>query len=336
MALRLIEVIVPKEDKDKIKSLRNNPLVLDSWQEEIGILKFAFKFLVSAENSQKLIDKISRLFKKDEKFRIIVQDIEATLPYEEPPVQTTQKMSIGKLSVSREELYNQVTNMSQLNYIYLFMVGLSAIIAAFGFIEDNLVVIIGSMVVAPLIGPNIAFSLGVVLGDKDFALKGMLTMFAGVFLVLVISLIIGFFYPFDNPSNSIIASLIPNYSDIIVAFASGVAAIFAFTSGESFALIGVMVSISLLPPLVAAGLMLAKLEFLLFFNAMILFLINFVALNLSGVVTFWFQGVRPKNWWEEKKAKHYRFLAVSMWLFLLLILIIFIYFITPPINNLNF
>ena len=65
---------------------------------------------------------------------------------------------------------------------------------------------------------------------------------------------------------------------------------------------------------------------LLFLNTMILFLVNFVALNLSGVITFWFQGVRPKNWWEKKKAKHYRFLAISMWLFLLIILMIILYF----------
>lgn len=325
MALRLIEIIASKSKKEKIKALQNDPLVIDAWQEENSISKFIFKFLVNAENSGKLIDKLSRFFKKDETFRIVVQDVEATLPYKEVPAQNPVKKSIGKLTVSREELYNQVNNMAQLNYIYMFMVGLAAVIAAFGFVEDNWAVIIGSMVVAPLIAPNIAFSLGVVLGDKNLVSKSILTMLAGVVLALVISLVLGLLYPSNSVVKSLQDTLRLNYSNIIIALASGAAAVFAFTSGASFALIGVMVSISLLPPLVAAGLMLADGNILLFLNAMILFLINFVALNLSGVVTFWFQGVRPKNWWEEKKAKHYRLLAISMWLFLLIILMIFIY-----------
>jgi len=326
MALRLIEVIAPKSKKEKIKALKNNPLVIDAWQEENSVSDFIFKILVEAENSEVVIDKLSRLFKKEETFRIVVQNVEATLPFEEVSVQKKSvKKSVGKLTVSREELYNQVINMAQLNYIYLFMVGLAAVIASFGFIEDKWVVIVGSMVVAPLIAPNIAFSLGIVLGDKNLGFKGMFAMLAGVLLVLVISLILGLLYPAEIVSKSLQSTLIPNYSDIIIALASGVVAVLAFTSGTAFALIGVMVSISLLPPLVAAGLVLAKGEYILFMNAMIFFLINFVALNLSGVVTFWFQGVRPKNWWEEKKAKHYRFLAISMWLFLLIILIIFIY-----------
>jgi len=325
MALRLIEVIASKSKKEKIKALKNQPMVIDAWQEENSVSDFNFKILVEAENSEVVIDKLSRLFKKEETFRIVVQNVEATLPLVETLDEKKSKKSVGKLTVSREELYNQVINMAQVSYIYLLMVGLAAVIASFGFIEDKWVVIVGSMVVAPLITPNIAFSLGVVLGDKNLGFKGMLTMLAGVLLVLAISLILGLLYPADIVSKSLQSALITNYSDIIIALASGIVAVLAFTSGTAFALIGVMVSISLLPPLVAAGLVLAQGEYILFMNAMIFFLVNFVALNLSSVVTFWFQGVRPKNWWEEKKAKHYRFLAISMWLILLIILILMIY-----------
>ena len=295
MALRLIEIIASKSKKDKIQALKDQPNIIDAWQEENTVSNFVFKILVKAEDSEYLLDKISRFFRKDEKYRIIVHNIDATLPLVKAPAKESIKKSIGKLSISREELYTQVVNMAQLNYIYLLMVGLAAVIASFGFIEDNWVVIIGSMVVAPLIAPNIAFSLGVVLGDKRLAIEGMLTMLAGVILVLMVSLILGIISPSNIFSKSIINTLTPNYYDIVISLASGVVAVLAFTSGMAFALIGVMVSISLLPPLVAAGLLLANGEFVLFLNTMILFLVNFVALNLSGVITFWFQGVRPKN-----------------------------------------
>lgn len=66
MALRLIEVIAQKPKKEKIKDLKNNPLVIDAWQEENSVSKFVFKFLVEAERSEEVIDKLSRIFEKEE------------------------------------------------------------------------------------------------------------------------------------------------------------------------------------------------------------------------------------------------------------------------------
>jgi uncharacterized hydrophobic protein (TIGR00341 family) len=327
MALRLIEVITPVEKKEMIEALRKETSVIDAWQEERTRSRYSFKILLQAEDSEKMIDKISRLFKKGETFRLIVQDVEATLPLvETPPAQIMPvKKHIGRLSVSREELYNQVVSMAQFNYVYVLMVALAAVIASFGFIEDKWVVIIGSMVVAPLIAPNIALSLGVVLGDMELGKMGLWAMGGGVLIALFLALAIGLVYPFELTSQSLQGSLVFNYPDLIVALASGVAGVLAFTTGTAFALIGVMVSISLLPPLVTAGLVLGKGEFLLFGDAMMLFFANFVALNLSGVVTFWFQGVRPKNWWEAKKAKKYRTQAIIAWIFMLIVLIVSIY-----------
>lgn len=45
------------------------------------------------------------------------------------------------------------------------LVVLSTIVAAIGLIEDNMAVVIGSMVIAPLLGTNPAFGLGTALGD---------------------------------------------------------------------------------------------------------------------------------------------------------------------------
>jgi len=108
MALRLIEVIASKSKKEKIKALKNQPMVIDAWQEENSVSEFIFKFLVEAENSEVVIDKLSRLFKKEEAFRIVVQNVEATLPLVETPVKKKSKKSVGKLTVSREELYNRL------------------------------------------------------------------------------------------------------------------------------------------------------------------------------------------------------------------------------------
>ncbi len=58
---------------------------------------------------------------------------------------------------------------------------------------------------------------------------------------------------------------------------------------------------------------------------MLLFLANFASLNMAGVVTFVFQGVRPYSWWEEKKAKRNRHKAIALWLLMLALLVVSIY-----------
>ena len=60
---------------------------------------------------------------------------------------------------TREEILAQVEKDARLNDNFILLVILSAIVAAIGLLENNLAVIVGAMVIAPLLGPNIAFSL---------------------------------------------------------------------------------------------------------------------------------------------------------------------------------
>ncbi|PID99945.1 MAG: TIGR00341 family protein, partial [Acidobacteria bacterium] len=99
---------------------------------------------------------------------------------------------------------------------------------------------------------------------------------------------------------------------------------FAFTSGASGALIGVMVAVALMPPLVACGILLGAGHLLLAFKALCLVITNVICVNLAGVGTFFIQGVRPGTWWEAKKAKKSARTAVILWSCLLSLLIVII------------
>jgi len=93
------------------------------------------------------------------------------------------------------------------------------------------------------------------------------------------------------------------------------------------------VAISLLPPIVASGLLLGNGYPLYSIGSMLLFLANFASLNLAGVLTFTFQGVRPLKWWEAKKAKEYRKKSIFLWLILLVLLIVAVYLEKVYIRN---
>ncbi len=329
MPLRLIEAVVPKQKKEEIEKNFQIEGVIDFWREELYEDKTIYKILVKTEVSEKIIDRLSRKFSKDERFRIVVTDVVATVPIvedeKEEEAKKKKKTVIGRLRVSREELYSNISSSANLNYIYISMVVLSTIIAAFGFINNNVAVIIGAMVIAPLLGPNIAISLATVLGDVELEKKAFLTGFVGGFIAFVLAVILGVAFEIDPTAEEIRKRIFVNFGDIVIAIASGTAGVLAFTTGASVSLVGVMVAISLLPPLVASGLLFGSGYILYSMGSMLLFLANFASLNLAGVLTFSLQGVRPLKWWEAKKAKEYRRKSIFLWMILLILLIGAIY-----------
>jgi uncharacterized hydrophobic protein (TIGR00341 family) len=113
--------------------------------------------------------------------------------------------------------------------------------------------------------------------------------------------------------------------DILLALASGCAGVLAFTSGAPSALIGVMVAVALLPPFVVFGLLVASGDFTAARGALLLVTTNVICVNLSGVLTFAAQGLRPRTWWEAERAKRSTRWSVAIWVSLLVILAILIY-----------
>ncbi len=320
MAARLIEVIVPRGKRDLLETVFKKKAVIQYWIEEDKPRNhLVVKLLTKVEDTGTITDTLSKLFGTAAGFRIIIQTVEATIPPVEAPEEPPAK--IGRLSVSREELYNDVVEAAKLNYVFAALMVISALIAAYGFLKDSTAIIIGSMVIAPLLAPNVAISLGSVLADFKLIRLGLATQLAGLLLVLFLSTVFGAVTNINPNLANIHQRIYADYTDIIVAFLSGTAGILSFTTGSSTALIGVMVSISLLPPLVATGLLMGAGYFILATGSFLLFLANLASLNLAGILTFLFQGVRPMTWWKAKKAKEYSRKALALWIVLILMLL---------------
>lgn len=61
-------------------------------------------------------------------------------------------------------------------------------------------------------------------------------------------------------------------------------------------------------------------------GALLLCLVNVVCVNLSGVVTFLAEGIRPKSWREAERARKAVRIAIVIWVFMLSILAVAIFF----------
>ena len=169
------------------------------------------------------------------------------------------------------------------------------------------------MVIAPLLGPNVALSLGTTLGDLSLLRRALLTALAGIATMTVLSVIIGMLV-YVNPASPEVASRnAVALGDIAVALASGCAGALAFTTGVSATLIGVMVAVALLPPLVTFGLLLGGGHSASAMGALSLVLMNLICVNLAGVMTFLVQGIRPATWWEKDRAVKATRIAMGLW-----------------------
>ena len=167
-------------------------------------------------------------------------------------------------------------------------------------------------------------SLATVLKDRDLARISITSIMIGIVIAIVVSFIIGVIVHFDPSITAITLRTDVAVGTIFLAFASGIAGSVAFTSDISSALIGVMVAVALLPPLVVFGLLLGSGDYYLATGALLLFLVNMVCINLSGLLTFTIQKIRPIKKEETIKSYKLTYLSIGVWVVILIILLILI------------
>jgi uncharacterized membrane protein len=74
-------------------------------------------------------------------------------------------------------------------------------------------------------------------------------------------------------------------------------------TGVSAALVGVMISVALIPPAATVGIGLAWGQPMVSFSSAVLVLVNVLSINLSALVVLWYSGYRPKHWFRRSDAK---------------------------------
>jgi uncharacterized hydrophobic protein (TIGR00341 family) len=239
-------------------------------------------------------------------------------------VKTKEKKDEKKKSsrISRDELYSRLSDAVKPNTAYFVLVALSVIVAAVGLVQNNAAIIIGAMVIAPLLAPNVALSLSTTLASRKLAGKALVALSLGLFLALGLSFVLGIFLHVDSTIPEIALRAKVGIGDVIVGLAAGAAASLFFSLGVGTALVGVTVAAALLPPLVVTGLLAGAGEVDLATQSLLLLVSNLIGINLAGTVVFILQGVWPGSWWEEKKAKRTALSAVIIWIILFLVLVL--------------
>jgi uncharacterized hydrophobic protein (TIGR00271 family) len=208
-----------------------------------------------------------------------------------------------RLSVEEQlEVREAMSNGARPGTNYFVLIVLSCIIATLGLLLNSGAVVIGAMLVAPLMSPILAFSLGLVLGDVRLIRLSIEAVFKGVALAIIIAVFIGILSPFKELTDEMIARTQPTLLDLAVALASGMAGAYALAHKDvSAALPGVAISAALMPPLGAVGLGLSLGDAQVAGGAFLLFVTNIASISLAGAIVFMLLGIRPETWRPETR-----------------------------------
>jgi len=214
--------------------------------------------------------------------------------------------------ISRQELQAKADGLASGPGTYVLMTVISAVIATAGLLLDSPATVVGSMVIAPLIGPAMSAAIGTVVDDEVLFRRGVRMQVLGVVVAVLAATLFAFALrslalvpPGLDPLElaEVSERLAPNVLVLVVAVGAGVAGIVSLITGVSATLVGVMIAVALIPPAAAVGIGIAFRIPRLILGAGIIVAVNVFSINLSALVMLWYEGYRPQRWFREDDAR---------------------------------
>jgi len=216
-------------------------------------------------------------------------------------------------ATEQQHVHQDMVRAAQPGVDFFVLIILSSIIAALGLLLNSPAVVIGAMLVAPLMSPIMAFSLGLIQGELRLIRFATEAILKGTIMAVLIAAVLGLAYPLKTATGEMLARSQPNLIDLGIALASGMAGAYALGRKDvSAALPGVAIAAALMPPLATAGLGLAMQNWRVAGGAVLLFTANIAAITLAGGVVFLLLGIRPRVWGEESRRQLRRRLIASL------------------------
>jgi uncharacterized hydrophobic protein (TIGR00271 family) len=197
-----------------------------------------------------------------------------------------------------EEVESRTSENVELSASFLAFMVLAMLIAAVGILTDQLLLIIGAMVVGPEFGPIAGLSVAAVHRRAELAKRSFLALAVGFpvgitcsFLFTLaldaLGLIPADFSQQGHPFTNFISS--PDHFSAIVAFLAGTAGVLSLTNAKSGALIGVLISVTTIPAAANIGVAAALGDGAEWAGAMEQLALNLAAILAASIGTLFIQ-----------------------------------------------
>jgi uncharacterized hydrophobic protein (TIGR00341 family) len=311
--MRLIQLTIPENIVSDIKAVLADEDLDYYCTTETDRQKYdmVINFVVEAPDVEPILDRLYEAGLSSDDHGIIV-DVETDL-FKQIERDHESESKVGHHArIADAELRTEAGNQIMDPYSFVKMTVLSALVATVGLILDSAAVIIGSMVIAPLLGPALSSTVGTVLDDQGLFWKGVLYQAGGVFVAVGSAALFawGLRITWIAPPGLAVADtaqiaerLSPDVLSLILALASGAAGVLSLATRTKSAIVGVMIAAALIPPAATAGLGIAWGYPVVAIDSGILALVNLLAINLAGLAVFWYLGYRPPTWLGVKHGR---------------------------------
>lgn len=236
----------------------------------------------------------------------------------------------GENRIAREELIARAEEMAPETTTFVVMTVISALVATAGVLLDSPAVVVGSMVIAPLVGPAMTTSVGTIIDDREMFLRGAKLQVSGVLLGIVSAAVFAVILrttsivPLSGPEvfsiGEVESRLSPDVLSLVIALGAGAAGAFSLASGVSTALVGVMIAAALVPPMAVVGIGFAWGSPMAVLGSAVLVLVNVLSINAVALIVLWRMGYRPKLWVQQNEARSIMMTRVTTFAVILLIL----------------
>lgn len=311
--MRLVQVTIPAGKRETVADALDEEEIDYAITDEIGGREYtAIVWFPLPTDAVEPVLETLREAGLDEHADIVVVDAQTVLSEEFEELQERYEEEEQGERIAREEMIVQAQGLAPTWPLFLVLTTISAIVATAGVLLDSPAVVVGSMVIAPLIGPAMATSVGTVIGDRDLFKRGAKLQFAGILIGIgsaaAFALLVKSLY-LVPPGLEVLSisqikgRLSPDFLSLAVALGAGIAGALSLTSGVSTALVGVMIAAALVPPMAVVGVGIAWQEPRAILGPMVLVFVNFLSINLAALIVMWHKGYRPGHWFKLRKAR---------------------------------
>ncbi len=196
--------------------------------------------------------------------------------------------NLFKVSQSdRNKFSTCIIDSSAPNADFYFLVILSTLIVALGLLNDNVILVIGGMLVTPLLSPILAISLGIVINNSKVIRRSIKIFLTAFILACLVSFVLGIFDMTDIKKITLINRMQPSLFAFCVAIIAGLAASYTWVKPNlNNTLPGVAITVTLIPPLTAVGLALAKGDWIILRNTFLVLVLNITGIILASIFVF--------------------------------------------------
>jgi uncharacterized hydrophobic protein (TIGR00271 family) len=175
---------------------------------------------------------------------------------------------------------------------FFLMTVLAVLMATLGLLIDDVAVIIGSMLIAPLLSPILGLSLGVVMADSKLIFRSFWTITKSLAWAIPVAAIATLLFTSQADlgtelNGSIIARTQPHIINIAIAVVAGAAASFALIKPKLNATLpGIAISVAIIPPIAVTGIGLARFDWAMMTDSFILFVVNAISIVFASMIVF--------------------------------------------------